>query len=190
MSNQFDVLQAHEIPFFDHGKGLKDTVRNSSKRRNMNPVHFALRKVKNIVLFRMSYFCPLNSWRVKMNRWRGVHIGKNVYIGTHCVIDNAYPEYVYLEDNVSLAGEVTIIAHANPYPHFKGVFEAKVAPVVVKNGAWISAKSILLHGAEIGECAVVSAGSVVSNRVPPYTMVVGNPAKKVYNFEHIVKENL
>ena len=56
MSNQFDVLQAHEIPFFDHGTGLKDTVRNSSKRRNMNPVHFALRKVKNIVLFRIPIF--------------------------------------------------------------------------------------------------------------------------------------
>lgn len=185
---KFEVPPAQEIPFFDHGSTLGETIHNSSARRNMNPLKFTLRKIRNIMLMRMSYFCPLNSMRVKMNRWRGVHIGKNVYIGTHCVIDNAYPEYVFIEDNASLAGEVTIVAHANPYSHFEGVIESKVAPVVVREGAWVSVKCTLLHGADIGKCAIVSAGSVVSSRVPDYTMVVGNPAKKVYNFEHITKE--
>ena len=186
--SQFEIPDAFPIPYFDHGKTLGETIKNSSKRREVNPITFVYRKIRNIILFWLAWSCPLNSWRVRMHRWRGVHVGKNVYIGLMCNIDNAYPEYVFLEDNSSLAGEVTVIAHSNPYKHFEGVIEAKVAPIVVRKGAWVSVRSTLLGGADIGECAIVSAGSVVSNKVPAYTMVVGNPAKKVYNFEHILKK--
>ena len=108
----------------------------------------------------------------------------------HCVIDNAYPEYVYIEDNVSLAGEVTVIAHMNPYPHFEGVIEPKVAPVVIRKGAWIGVKSAVLCGAEVGEYAIVSAGSVVDKKVDPCTIVIGNPARKKVNFSTLMKDKL
>ena len=185
--NQFEIPESFPIPYFDHGKTIGETIKNSSNRRNMNPVAFAFRKIRNIILFWLAWSCPLNSWRVKMHRWRGVHIGKNVYIGLQCSIDNAYPEYVFLEDNSSLAGEVTVVAHSNPFKHFEGVIEAKVAPVVVRKGAWISVRSTLLGGADIGEYAIVSAGSVVSSKVHDYTMVVGNPAKKVFEYDYLLK---
>ena len=187
--SQFEIPKAFPIPYFDHGKSLGETIKNSSNRRKMNRITFVYRKIRNIILFWLAWFCPLNSWRVRMHRWRGVHVGKCVYIGMMCNIDNAYPECVFLEDNISLAGNVTIIAHSNPFKHFEGVIEAKVAPVVVRKGAWVSVKSVLLGGADIGEYAIVSAGSVVSNKVPAYTMVVGNPAKKVYDFEYILNKN-
>ena len=182
-STQFNIPDPIEIPYFDHGSSLSETIRNSSKRRKMSKFHFACRKIRNIILFRMAYFCPLNSWRVKMHRRRGVHIGNNVYIGQLCNIDNAYPEYVFIEDDVTLVGEDTVIAHLNPFEHFKGVFESKVAPVVVKKGAWVGVKCTLTPGSVVGEYASVSAGSVVSNKVPPYTLVVGNPAKKVFEYK-------
>ena len=169
---------------------MGEAVKSAGARRNMGPLRFAFRKIKNIILARLSYFCPLNGWRVKMNRWRGVHIGKNVYIGMYCVIDNAYPEYVYIEDNVSLAGEVTVIAHMNPYPHFEGVIEPKVAPVVIRKGAWIGVKSAVLCGAEVGEYAIVSAGSVVDKKVSPCTIVAGNPAHKKVDFSTLMKNKL
>ena len=109
------IPSPQNIPYFDHDKKLLKTIRNSGTRRKMSPLQFALRKIRNILLHRLAYFCPLNGWRVKMHRWRGVNIGKNVYVGQHCVIDNAYPEYIYIGDNVSLAGEVSVIAHSNPY---------------------------------------------------------------------------
>jgi len=102
-------------------------------------------------------------------------------------IDNAYPEYVFIGDDASLAGEVTIVAHVNPYPHFKEVFESKVAPVVIGKGAWIGVRCTLTPGARIGEYASVSAGSVVSNKVPPYTLVAGNPARKVYEYKDLME---
>lgn len=129
--------------------------------------------------------CPLNGWRVKMHRWRGVNIGENVYIGQQCVIDNAYPEYIYIGDSVALAGEVSLIAHSNPYAHFAPVVESKVAPIVIEDGAWIGVKAVILLGVVIGKNAIISAGTVVDRNVSPYTIVRGNPMKIVTDFEYM-----
>ena len=179
------IRESQNIPYFDHNKKLLKTIRNSGTRRKMSPLQFALRKIRNILLHRLAYFCPLNGWRVKMHRWRGVNIGKNVYVGQHCVIDNAYPEYIYIGDNVSLAGEVSVIAHSNPYAHFAPVVESKVAPIVIEEGAWIGVKAVILLGVVIGKNAIVSAGTVVDRNVAPYTVVRGNPMKKVTDFEYM-----
>lgn len=183
MNNDFEIKNSELIPYFDHDKKLFKTIKNSGKRRKMNPVFFAFRKIKNIVLYRLSYFCPLNGWRVKMHRWRGVNIGKNVYIGQHCTIDNAYPEFIYIEDNVSLAGDVTVLAHSNPYAHFSPIVESKVAPILIKEGAWIGVKSVILLGVTVGEKSIVSAGTVVDKNVPDYTLVKGNPMKTVTEYK-------
>ena len=177
-----------EIPYFDHGDSLSQTIKHSSERRKMGKLHFVVRKIRNIILYRLAFFCPLNSWRIRMHRRRGVTIGKNVYIGQNCCLDNAYPEYIFIGDDVSLAGEVTIVAHVNPFKHFKGVFESIVAPVVIEKGAWIGVKCTLTAGARIGEYASVAAGSVVNKRVPPYTLVSGNPAKKVFEYKDMMEK--
>ena len=43
---------------------------------------------------------------------------------------------------------------------------------------------IILKGVTIGEGAVVAAGSVVTKDVPPYTMVGGNPARKIKDIKY------
>ena len=177
------IPPAIEIPYFDHGSKLSETIKHSSERRKMSKFKFVCRKIRNIILYRLAFFCPLNSWRIKMHRRRGVHIGKNVYIGQNCCIDNAYPEYIFIGDDVSLAGEVTVVAHINPYAHFKNVFESRVTPIVIGKGAWVGVKCTLVPGARIGEYASVAAGSVVNKKVPPYTLVAGNPAKKVFEYK-------
>lgn len=45
---------------------------------------------------------------------------------------------------------------------------------------WIGSNSVVLSGSEIGDNVIVSAGSVVSGRVPPNTIVLGNPAKVIF----------
>lgn len=182
-----NILPEIIIPYFDHDdKSLRNTIKNSSSRRGMSPLRFTFRKIKNIILFRLSYFCPLNSWRVKMNKWRGVHIGENVYIGQFCILDNAYPEYIYIEDNVSLAGEVTIVAHSNPYAHFSNIVESRVSPILIKNGAWIGSKSIILMGVTVGEKSIASAGSVVDKDIPDFSMAKGNPMKVITEYSSLI----
>ena len=53
------------------------------------------------------------------------------------------------------------------------------ADVIVRRGAWIGANAILLPGVEIGEGAVVGAGSVVTRSIAAGMIAVGNPARPV-----------
>ncbi|MFC2113210.1 acyltransferase [Bacteroidota bacterium] len=97
----------------------------------------------------------------------------------NCHIDNSYPEYVYIEDNASITSECFIIAHSNPYSHFQNITQARVSPIIIKNGAWICIRSIILPGVTIGENAIVSAGSVIESDVPSGSVAAGNPARIV-----------
>ena len=49
---------------------------------------------------------------------------------------------------------------------------------------WVGNNAIILSGIEVGIGAIVGAGSIVTKDVPPYAIVVGNPARVVgYRFE-------
>ena len=48
---------------------------------------------------------------------------------------------------------------------------------VVGNDVWIGQHAVILPGVQIGDGAIIGANSVVGSDVPPYTIVVGNPAK-------------
>lgn len=54
-----------------------------------------------------------------------------------------------------------------------------IKPVTLHDNVWIGGRSIISPGVTIGEGSIVSAGSVVTSDVPPYTMVAGNPARRV-----------
>lgn len=55
----------------------------------------------------------------------------------------------------------------------------KTRPIKICSNAWIGMNCIVLKGVTIGEGAIVGAGSVVTNNVPAWTIVAGNPAKVV-----------
>jgi acetyltransferase-like isoleucine patch superfamily enzyme len=52
-------------------------------------------------------------------------------------------------------------------------------PIRIQNNVWIGFDSCILPGVTVGEGAVVGARSVVTQDVPPYTIVAGNPARVV-----------
>ena len=108
------------------------------------------------------------SIRVKLHRWRGVRIGKNVWIGYDTIIETAYPHFVEIKDNAVIGMRNMIIAHFRD-----------TTGVVIEEDVFLGPGVIVLPGVVIGKCAVVMAGSVVTTSVPPYTMVQGNPAKPI-----------
>ena len=189
-TNFENIPEAFPIPFFDHKENLGGTIKSSAARRGMSPLRFALRKIRNIFWYRMAFFCPLNSWRVWMHRRRGCHIGKEVYIAQQCVLDNAYPELIYIEDYALVLQGSTLLAHSSLRSCYYGIVANNAAPVVVRHHANVSMNVTLLPGVEVGEYAIVSAGAVVSKKVKPYTIVQGNPAKEVVNIESFVKKNI
>jgi acetyltransferase-like isoleucine patch superfamily enzyme len=114
---------------------------------------------------------------------RGVKIGKNVHIGPMVTIDDVYPNFVIIEDGVSIAGQNFILTHNKPLEYHKHLSEAFLGPVVIKKNAWIAIGVIILPGVTIGEGAIVASGAVVSKDVPPNTLVGGIPARVLKEFE-------
>lgn len=171
------------IPFYVPAKNISSQLTAASQKRSMSKVKFIWVKLRNWILQGIAYNCPVNSLRVQLHRWRGVQIGKGVMLGMHCILDNAHPEFIILEDYTALAGNNYVITHSNPYLHYKGRLLSYLAPVTLRKGAWAGVSSTLLPGTEIGECSVVSAGSTVSGKISANVIVCGNPAVVIKEFK-------
>lgn len=130
-----------------------------------------LRKVRNTILWNWAYRCPLNGLRVLFHRMRGVHIGKGVYIGRYCFMDNMYPEYIYIYDGASINAECMLLTHFNPYEVWKGIFNAEVKPVVIGKDAIVAVRCTIMPGVTIGQRAVITGGMTIEKSVPDGFMV-------------------
>jgi len=172
----FDIKEEKTIPYYDQDKSIRKTLRTGGQSRGMNPFFYGLKRLKNYLLMLLAYIAPFNAVRVKLNKWKGVNVGKEVYIGMFVFLDNAYPEYIYIEDDAAINAGSMIVAHFNLKKHFEPIINARVAPVIIKEGAMVAVRSIILPGVTVGEYAMVSAASVVSEDVAPYTLVRGNPS--------------
>jgi acetyltransferase-like isoleucine patch superfamily enzyme len=139
-----------------------------------------LHSLKVRILQLIALFIPgATSTRVTLHRWRGVHIGRDVFISTAAMIETDMPELVWIGNRVVLGIRSTIIAHFHgstdaEQPNGKGTFSVRI-----EDDAFIGPGVIILPGVSIGAGAVVTAGSVVTGSVAPLTMVQGNPARPV-----------
>ena len=124
-----------------------------------------------------------------------ISLGDRVIIRPNCMLfadprdDGAG---ITIEDDVMLGSAVHIYVHNHKFDDptipiiDQGHYPSK--PVLLKNGSWVGAKTIILPGVTIGKNAVVGAGSVVTKDVAPYTLVAGNPAKVLRRIENNQQE--
>jgi len=169
-----------ERSFFE---ALKRTAQEHGYTGFLAKTRFLYRRTMDHIWQVISRVAPYSGIRVKLQRWRGVKIGKNVHIGPLVTIDDVYPNFVIIEDNVSIAGQNFILTHNKPLEFHKNLSEAFLAPVHIKKNAWIAIGVIILPGVTIGEGAICASGSVITKDVPPFTLVGGVPAKVLKEFE-------
>lgn len=104
-------------------------------------------------------------------------VGRDVVIGNNCKIQNNVSIYegVTLEDEVFCGPSMVFTNVGMPrsaYPQNSRGF----AKTLVKKGCTIGANATIVCGVVLGEQSFVGAGSVVTNDVPNYALVYGNPA--------------
>jgi maltose O-acetyltransferase len=108
----------------------------------------------------------------------GLEVGNECFLGDECLLDLA--EAIVLEDQVTLAERVLVLTHMNvgyaDHPLQAG-FPPVAAPVRLGRGSFVGANVTLLAGVTVGAGAFVAAGSVVTEDVPPATLVGGVPAR-------------
>ena len=105
-------------------------------------------------------------------------IGSNCYVGRDVFFD--LKNQILIDNNVTIGMRVSIITHTDVYrSQLKNIIPSSSCKVTINKGAYIGACSTLLQGVEIGENAVVAAGSVVKHSVPAFTIVGGVPAREI-----------
>lgn len=144
---------------------------------------FFIRRLLNHLLQSLSKIVPFSGFRVLLQRWRGVKIGRGAHIGPSVTIDDVYPDYVIIEEGVSVAGLNFILTHSKPLDYHKNLSPSYVSPVHIEKNAWIAIGVIILPGVTIGEGSIVASGSVVTEDVPPGVFVGGVPAKLIKEYD-------
>lgn len=95
-----------------------------------------------------------------------LHIGDYVAINRNsCIVAR---ESIFIGNNVIIAPNVCIYDHDHGFPDPDDYI---TAPIVIKDGTWIAANSVILKGVTIGENCVIAAGSVITHDIPDNTIV-------------------
>ena len=120
-----------------------------------------------------------------------VEIQKNATVGRRCKISSHtfVCEGVTIEDNVFIGHGVTFVNDSYPRAttaqgELQTESDWRVETTVVRRGASIGSGATILSNLEIGENAIVGAGSVVTRDVPANSIVAGNPAKFLRSITH------
>ena len=110
---------------------------------------------------------------------QNVNIGNNVQIGNNVKIQNNVSVYegVVLEDFVFCGPSMVFTNIKIPRSEFPQRGSEFYLKTIVKRSASIGANATIVCGVTIGEYALIGSGAVVTKDVPPYSLVVGNPAK-------------
>jgi len=146
-------------------------------------------------LFLFFKFLLLPGWKCKSNSRISrsatfytprLNVSEHVYVGPRCLFSSS----ILIE-----IGPGTIVGPGAMFFGGNHVFERDVGvplylygssiqkpsgydwPIKKGMDCWIGASALVLGGVEIGDCAIVGAGSVVTKSVPPFSIVAGSPAR-------------
>ncbi len=130
-------------------------------------------------IWHFSHIMPNCMIGYNCNIGQNVVVSPNVVLGNNVKVQNNVSIYtgVICEDDVFLGPSMVFTNITNPRSAV--VRKEQYEKTVVKKGASIGANATIVCGNDIGEFAFIGAGAVVTKKVKPYALIVGNPAKQI-----------
>ena len=141
---------------------------------------------KDVNIQKHTFFLPCK-------KYAGLSYNPKIYIGDGCKIGirNSFAciHSITIGENVLFAGYVHITDHSHGYEDVEKpiIVQPLISKggVVVGDNCWLGFGCEILSGVHIGKHSIIAARAVVTKDVPAYSIVAGNPARivKQYNFE-------
>jgi len=105
-----------------------------------------------------------------------IKLGKDVFLNFNCVILDGVE--VVIGDGTQIGPGVQLLTADHPRTPEERASGAEFGkPIHIGKNVWIGAGALILPGVNIGDDAIIGAGSVVTKDVPKGTTVMGNPAR-------------
>ena len=120
-----------------------------------------------------------------------IDIGNEFLLGNDALITAGHSEGIFIGNNVQIARGTFVHASKRNIDNVnipimeqgtscsKINFNNKNYSIVIKDDVWIGSKCILLTGTYLETGCVVSAGSVISGKYEPYSIIAGNPGRVI-----------
>jgi acetyltransferase-like isoleucine patch superfamily enzyme len=147
-------------------------------RRGWHELKPALKKLFKL----LAKHLPGAELRAGIFRACGFKIGSDTYVAEDMIVAEILEdksEKLVIGNRVAIGPRVTFVTSSDP--NRSRIGPAPVVPIrgkiVIEDDAWIGAGAIILPNVRIGEGAIVGAGAVVTEDVPPRAVVAGIPAK-------------
>jgi acetyltransferase-like isoleucine patch superfamily enzyme len=126
----------------------------------------------------------IEDFSVVNNGMGAVLIGDNTRVG----ISNVLIGPIQIGNHVIIAQNVVMSGLNHGYEDIKTPIRMQpctTAKISIGNDSWIGANAVITAGVTIGKHAVVAAGSVVTKSVPDYSIVAGNPARIIKQYNEV-----
>jgi len=156
-----------------------------------NPITRVLWYFTNAIFF-TNHLLPISGLKVLLLRLFGAKVGKGVNIKP--AVSIKYPwklsigDYTWIGENVWIDNldEVKIGSNCcisqgafllcGNHNYKKDTFDLIVKPIVIEDGAWIGAKSVVCPGITIKSGAILAVGSIATSNLESDNIFQGNPA--------------
>ena len=115
-----------------------------------------------------------------------VRIGNRTRIGLGCVIIGP----VTIGNDIMFAQHIVVSGLNHGYQDINipiSLQAVETKPIIIEDEVWIGANAVITAGVTIGKHSVVAGGSVVTKSVPPFSVVGGNPAKVLRQYNDVTK---
>lgn len=138
--------------------------------------------IRNFVVIQLARYTPflgMKNWLYRT--FLKMKVGEQTSFALMVMLDVMFPEQISVGKNTVIGYNTTILAHEYL------IKEYRLGEVKIGSEVMIGANSTILPGVEIGDGAIVSAGTLVHKDVPAGTFVGGNPMRIIYKKEEMEK---
>lgn len=124
----------------------------------------------------------------KMRPWLlrriGCHVGKNAFIGDYVRVDLQHANMIYIGEYAHITSGCRLLCHQRDLKNYRVGDNAALCgyrkgEIHIGKGVMIGMESTIMPGVNIGDGAIVGAGSLVVKDIPAWTVAMGVPAKVV-----------
>ncbi|MGH0423398.1 MULTISPECIES: acyltransferase [Bacillus] len=136
--------------------------------------------MKNFIIIQIARYTPVLSVKNWLYRtFLRMKVGEKTSFALMVMPDIMFPEKITVGENSIIGYNTTLLAHEYL------IREYRLGEIVIGNEVMIGANTTILPGVEIGDGAIISAGTLVHRDVPSGAFVGGNPMRVIYTKEEM-----